>query len=126
MGNHMKRSKRRSFEGFTILEIMIVLVILGILSTFAVNLMFRYRARSQVATLHSDLANVYKAASLFYNENAGEEITLADLYQYGFSESNGVVIEILDGNQDSLIIRATHPDVTGIYRVDSKGRISKE
>lgn len=59
----------RKFSGFTLVELMITVVIIGILATIAVPLYMRSVERSQCAQAIQVLKTMRNAALSFYNEN---------------------------------------------------------
>lgn len=56
-------------EGFTLLELLIVIAVLGILTAILIPNFVRSRAASLLATCQLDLRNTSAALDLYYNEN---------------------------------------------------------
>ena len=71
----MNKSIRRA-EGFTLVEIMIVVVIIGLLAALAVPAFNEVRQRSRVAAMDNDARQIASAAQQFMLENAVNEVTL--------------------------------------------------
>jgi type IV pilus assembly protein PilA len=113
-------------KGFTLIELMIVIVIIGILAAVALSITLRLTEKGYVKTLESDLSMVYKAAILYHTDNPEGTVTLEILVENGYVSTDGVEIEVENGTVDGLKITATHPGATGVYAVDRNGRIAKQ
>ncbi len=61
-------SPPRGSQGFTLIELMIVVVIIGILATFAVQGFDRYRESSRNAAVKSDLRNAMAAEEAYFSD----------------------------------------------------------
>ena len=66
---------------------MIVIVIIGILTTIAVSMTLKMYEKAHISSLKSDLSSAYKAALAFHLENPDYEITVDDLKDYGYRPS---------------------------------------
>jgi len=56
-------------KGFTVIELMIVIVIIGVLAAVAIPQYNKYIARTQVAEAFAMLGSVKQALTLYYQEN---------------------------------------------------------
>jgi len=59
----------RSQAGFTLVELLVVVAIIGILAAIAMQAMSRYRAQAYDAAAIHDLANAVKAEEAYYATN---------------------------------------------------------
>ncbi|HEY0969634.1 MAG TPA: prepilin-type N-terminal cleavage/methylation domain-containing protein [Gemmatimonadales bacterium] len=97
------RSTRR---GFTLVELLVVVVILGILAAFAIGAVLQSRSRSFGAALHSDLRNLAAAQE----GHLAEKGTYAtDLTQLPVHASPGVTLVVTSGDSVGWGATATHP-----------------
>jgi prepilin-type N-terminal cleavage/methylation domain-containing protein len=62
------RPARRNDKGFTLIEMMITVAILGILSAIAIPNFQRYQARSRRAEAYANLASIAKTEKAYYAE----------------------------------------------------------
>ena len=72
----MKRSIQRAMSGFTLVELMIVVVILGILAAVAIPAFTRYVKRSKTAEATGNISKIYQGQVSYYQASQ-ERSTLA-------------------------------------------------
>lgn len=64
-----RRQRRLSEAGFTLVELLVVVAIIGILAAIAMQAMSRYRQQAYDAAAIHDLANAVKAEEAYYATN---------------------------------------------------------
>jgi|WetSurSiteA1Bulk_404760.scaffolds.fasta_scaffold57512_1 type IV pilus assembly protein PilA len=98
----------RNEKGFTLIELMIVIAIIGILAAIAIPQFNAYRARSYNASAVSDLRNIETACEAYYVDYNNYPPTGSDpvagaanlTQSYGYSPSKGVTGAIITRNAD--------------------------
>ncbi len=113
-------------KGFTLIELMITFIIIGILSAIILNFVFSIMEKSHIATVKSDLLSAYKISALYHIDSPDDIVDLNILRSNGYSHSKNITINIVDGSMKNLLVTATHPGVNDIYKVIMGGHISKQ
>jgi type IV pilus assembly protein PilA len=60
---------RQKTKGFTLIELMIVVVIIGILAALAIPNFLRYQAKSKQSEAKTNLGAIYVSETAYYGEN---------------------------------------------------------
>jgi type II secretion system protein G len=93
-------------QGFTLIEILIVVVIIGILAAIAIPKFTNTTAKANIAAVRSDLHNLATAQESYFYEHAAYASTAALL---NTSPSPGVTVTIVEATPTGWSATAVHP-----------------
>jgi type IV pilus assembly protein PilA len=111
MDNPKEIGIRRN-AGFTLVEVLIIIVIIGLLAAIAIPQFIAYRSQAIDSQLKSDLRNAAVAVESYFTKKSVYPASVAEIEGYGFHPTDGVTLTITIMTPSSYSITAAKPGST--------------
>lgn len=120
----LTKFSKNNEKGFTLIELMIVIAIIGILAAIAIPQFAAYRVRAYNASANADLRNLATAQEAYFVDNqtyaANGDLALL-VSDYGAITSKNVTLAINTNSATFYNMRARHSSGDATYTIRGPG-----
>ncbi|MEE8300036.1 MAG: prepilin-type N-terminal cleavage/methylation domain-containing protein [Desulfatiglandales bacterium] len=119
----LKLNKMKNQKGFTLIELMIVIAIIGILAAIAIPQFSAYRKRSYNSSAQADIRNAATAQEAYYVDFSTYATAVASITgtTYGLWLSRGVGMTVVAGTTTRYNITSKHGSGDKYYTLAGPG-----
>jgi len=114
---------KKNEKGFTLIELMIVIAIIGILAAIAIPQFASYRKRGYNSAARADAKNLATVEEAYFNDYYTYTTGLAVLTgNYGYKTSDGVFVRIISADRTDFTAISYHSGGDTTYTVHAGGQ----
>lgn len=110
--NHYAPPRLRGTSGFTLIEVLIVIAVIGGLAVIAIPQFIAYRSRAIDAQMKSDLRNAAVTVESYYTKRSVYPASVDELDGFGFRPTSGVTLTLTIDSPNSYSLSAAKPGGT--------------
>jgi prepilin-type N-terminal cleavage/methylation domain-containing protein len=129
----LQKLRKNNQKGFTLIELMIVIAIIGILAAIAIPNFLAYRTRGQNSAAQSEAKNFYNAAMAYFADTTTGTLVCTGDTEFGAYVNDINVLSsggTLTDNEDGTVTAAgafwfSHTNSASSYTLDASGNLTE-
>jgi prepilin-type N-terminal cleavage/methylation domain-containing protein len=110
--NFARRKTRQANAGFTLLELLVAIAVLGILAAIAFQEFNKYRSHAIDAQMRTALKNAAVAMESYFAEYQSYRTSVGSILSAGFRQTSGLTLNIVLISPSSFTLTASKPSGT--------------
>ena len=125
----IRRLKCGKEKGFTLIEIMIVIAIIGVLAAIAIPNFLAHRAKGMDSSAQTAAKNFYNMALAYFADGHNGTLTAGTLPQYNPGSkitSGGSITADGTGAISTVNLTFQHANSSNVFELDPKGNVIKQ
>jgi type IV pilus assembly protein PilA len=131
----LRKLRKKNQKGFTLIELMIVIAIIGILAAIAIPNFLAYRQKGQDSAAQAEAKNFYQTAMAYFSDVTTSTTQIANNVTVGGQVHNpkvvtGTTASLCDVGDGSVTVRNgsltfNHENSNTVFTLNADGSITK-
>jgi prepilin-type N-terminal cleavage/methylation domain-containing protein len=119
-------NKTSSQRGFTIIELIFVVLIFSLLAAIAIPQFMAYRTKAYNVATNVALRNAYTATQSFFSVSPGGTVSVSLMSVYGYNANVNIILTIGGpGKIVNFTLQAVHSGGSSTFTIDQKGDVTR-